>query len=130
MRGSDLAEELLKQSDYDYETGTAMHSSGRYVYAVFMSHLALEKALKALYAHLKDTVPPRTHNLLMLLEELQLTPPKEITEFLRMISDVSITARYPYKLSESLKTFDPERSRLILDKTREALRWLKRELEE
>lgn len=66
MKGIDLARELLKQSDYDYETATAMHKSGGYVYTVFMAHLALEKALKALYAYLKNDMPPRTHNLLML----------------------------------------------------------------
>jgi len=46
-----------------------------------------------------------------------------------MISDVSITARYPYKLSEAVKTFNSDRSRLILDKAGEVLRWLKNELE-
>ncbi|HAA84982.1 MAG TPA: DNA-binding protein [Kosmotogaceae bacterium] len=115
--------------DYDYETASAMHSSGRYIYTVFSSHLALEKSLKAIYAYLKDDMPPRVHNLLVLLESLDLDLPDEMVGFLRTISDVSITARYPYKLSDAVVTFNEERSRLILDKTSEVLKWLKKRLE-
>ena len=43
---SDKYKEWLKQADYDMDTADAMHSSGRYFYAVFMCHLSIEKALK------------------------------------------------------------------------------------
>jgi len=43
------SKEWLKQSDYDFETAKAMFKAGRYIYAVFMCHLSVEKALKALY---------------------------------------------------------------------------------
>ena len=42
-------EEWLKQADYDYETAEAMFKTGRYIYAIFMCHLAIEKTLKGLY---------------------------------------------------------------------------------
>ncbi len=34
-------------SDYDLETARHMFETGRYVYVIFMCHLALEKLLKA-----------------------------------------------------------------------------------
>jgi hypothetical protein len=40
--------EWLNQSEYDFETAQAMYKTKRYVYAIFMCHLALEKFLKAL----------------------------------------------------------------------------------
>ncbi len=38
--------EWLAQADYDIETAELMISGGRHFYAVFMCHLAVEKALK------------------------------------------------------------------------------------
>jgi HEPN domain-containing protein len=40
-------EEWLRQADYDIDAAEYMYQGGRYVYAVFMCHLAIEKALKA-----------------------------------------------------------------------------------
>ena len=42
-------QEWLNQSDYDMDTAEYMHQGGRHIYAVFMCHLAIEKALKGLY---------------------------------------------------------------------------------
>ena len=38
-----LPEEWLKQSEYDMGIAKAMLKTGRYIYAVFMCHLAIEK---------------------------------------------------------------------------------------
>ena len=42
-------EEWLRQSDYDMDTALYMYEGGRFIYAVFMCHLAVEKTLKGLY---------------------------------------------------------------------------------
>jgi len=39
-------DEWLKQADYDMDTAEFMFSGERYFYAVFMSHISIEKALK------------------------------------------------------------------------------------
>lgn len=44
------ADEWFLQADYDLETALAMLNSGRYIYTVFMAHLAIEKAIKGIYA--------------------------------------------------------------------------------
>lgn len=71
---NDRHEEWLKQADYDMGTADAMFRSGRYFYAVFMCHLAIEKALKGLYAEVLDATPPKTHNLLYLLDKIGKNP--------------------------------------------------------
>lgn len=43
------AEEWLRQAEYDLDTADAMYTTGRNFYAIFMCHLAIEKALKGLY---------------------------------------------------------------------------------
>ena len=67
---SDKYKEWLKQADYDMDTADVMYSSGRYFYAVFMCHLSIEKALKGLYYKVLGEVPPKTHNLLYLLNKI------------------------------------------------------------
>ena len=61
--------EWLKQADYDMDTAEFMCRGGRYFYAVFMCHLAIEKALKGLYQRNLQETPPKTHNLIYLLSK-------------------------------------------------------------
>ena len=48
-----------------------MFKEDRYFYAIFMCHLAIEKALKGLYQLKLEQVPPKTHNLIYLLDSLR-----------------------------------------------------------
>jgi len=43
-------ENFLLSSNYDLETAKYMHKSRRYVYVIFMCHMAIEKVLKAIVA--------------------------------------------------------------------------------
>ena len=61
--------EWLRQADYDIETAEFMFNGGRYFYSIFMCHLAIEKALKGLYQFKLEQVPPKTHNLVYLLDQ-------------------------------------------------------------
>lgn len=42
-------DEWLIQAEYDLDSAKAMYETGRYFYAVFMIHLAIEKGLKGLF---------------------------------------------------------------------------------
>lgn len=75
---SDKYKEWLKQADYDMDTADAMYSSGRYFYAVFMCHMSIGKALKGLYAKILDEVPPKTHNLLYLVNKIGKQPEQDL----------------------------------------------------
>jgi len=55
--------EWFRQSDYDIATAQALTDSGRYIYAVFMCHLSIEKALKGHYYKKFGEQAPKTHNL-------------------------------------------------------------------
>lgn len=61
-----LSDEWLIQSDYDFNTAKDMFKAGRYIYTVYMCHLAIEKALKSLVSLATKEAPPRTHNLIQL----------------------------------------------------------------
>ena len=72
-----------------------MFSAGRNIYAVFMSHLAIEKALKAIYHQKFAEIPPKTHSLMYLLNKIELRPPIEIGEFIADLDHAGVATRYP-----------------------------------
>ncbi len=53
----------LAGAQYDLETAEHMLRTGRYLYVVFMCHLAIEKTLKALVCEATNASPPRIHDL-------------------------------------------------------------------
>jgi len=61
---------LWLQALEDLKTAEVLLEAGRFYASVFFSQQAAEKALKALYIHERAEMPPRTHNLLDLLEAL------------------------------------------------------------
>lgn len=75
------------------ETADAMFTSGRYFYAVFMSHLAIEKALEGIYHRKLNEIPPKTHYLIYLLNRIAIKPPEPIGKFLIKLNEASVTTR-------------------------------------
>jgi hypothetical protein len=51
-------ENWLAQVEYDLTTAEHMLQGGRYLYVIFMCHLALEKVLKALVTEETQKLPP------------------------------------------------------------------------
>jgi len=119
--------EWLRQAEYDYETAQAMHASGRYFYAVFMCHLAVEKALKGLAQRRSGEIPPKTHNLIYLLNLGGAAAPETVGRFLVTLNQASIATRYPEDLARMQTDFTAAVAAEILQRTREALEWIKRQ---
>jgi HEPN domain-containing protein len=53
-------------AEYDLETARHMLTTGRYLYVVFLCHLALEKMLKAHVSEITQVFPAKTHDLINL----------------------------------------------------------------
>ncbi|MBM4030472.1 MAG: HEPN domain-containing protein [Planctomycetes bacterium] len=117
--------EWLEQADYDMGTAQDMFNAGRYIYAVFMCHLSIEKALKAAYAAKLGTHPPRSHSLVGLAKQVGLSPPPDIGSFLVRLSEASIPTRYPEKLAALKKAYGRTRAAGILSQGRSTLAWIR-----
>ncbi len=124
----DITKEWILQSDYDFGTAQAMFQSERYVYVIFMCHLALEKAIKGLYYEKLNKVPPRSHDLLFISRQIDLNLPEEINFFFSTIDDVSFSTRYPENFSKALKTYSREKAIEIIEKTGDTITWIKKQL--
>ena len=125
-------EEWMKQADYDIATADAMLKAGRYIYAIFMAHLALEKALKSIYAKTLNLEPPRTHNLILLLERIEtkteLGFTKTQNEFVEFINEKSVPSRYPDTLQQVLKEYRKIETTKLVEQSKGIIKCLKKKL--
>ena len=119
--------EWLKQAEYDLETANFMHSGGRFFYAVFMCHLAIEKALKGLYQKKFQKIPEKTHNLVFFLQKLETAPPEETGKFIVRLNSASVATRYPESLAAISSNYTGEIAKGIIEESQEALEWAKRQ---
>jgi len=71
------------------------HVKERYLYVIFLCHLALEKLLKAHVAEVTQTVPIKTHDLIYLVKKSELDLPENHFDFIGKINTASIPTRYP-----------------------------------
>jgi len=121
-------DEWFKQADYDIDTAEFLFSGKRYFYAVFMSHLTIEKALKGLHIRKSKDTPPKTHNLLYLVELMNLELTEDMYDFVFTLNRISTLTRYPISLESMLAEYDSEKTKMILGKSKELLKWLKTKL--
>jgi HEPN domain-containing protein len=121
-------EEWLLQASYDLETADAIFGTGRYMYTVFMCHLSIEKALKGLYTKKLEEEPPKTHNLIYLIEKIGIQMPDNLYDFVFSLNRVSVPTRYPDDLKRILKDYDKDITKEILTKSKDVLKWLKERL--
>jgi HEPN domain-containing protein len=121
----DKHKEWLKQADYDMDTADAMYMSGRYFYAVFMCHMSIEKALKGLYSKILNETPPKTQNLLYLINKTGRKPEQEIEKFITKLNTASITTRYPDDLVKIQSAYTKEITKELIAKSKDVLQWLK-----
>lgn len=120
--------EWFKQADYDIKTARIMFDNKRYIYAVFMCHLSIEKALKEIYNQKLKKAPPKIHNLIYLIEKTELKLPDYLYDFVFTLNRVSIHARYPDDLQKLLKEYNKKKTKEILEKSQEVLKWLRAKL--
>lgn len=123
----DPVENWLACARYDLRTASAMLASRQYIYVAFMSHLAVEKAIKAVIQRKTGTVPPRSHDLLHLIKLSGCRPAPEMLDFVGEINNASIPTRYPDDLKQMTREYNRKRVDNYLTQARGTIRWLSRQ---
>jgi HEPN domain-containing protein len=116
----------LTSAHHDLEAAESLFSQSKYDWCLFIGHLVLEKALKALFVktHEENSVIPKTHNLLKLAEfsKISLSDTQRLS--LLNFNDFNIEARYPdYKLKFYTKC-DKEFTENNFTQIKEMYQWL------
>lgn len=117
--------EWILQAEYDMETADIMFNSGRYFYAVFMCHLAIEKALKGIFLLKLGEIPPKTHNLIYLLNKINIKPNEYIRGIITRLNETNIVTRYPDDLKSLQKDYSRDVVANIMKRSKEAFEWIK-----
>lgn len=84
--------------------------------------------MKGVYAKKFKKDPPKIHDLSYLIEKIELELSEIHQNFLEDLNDLSVPTRYPDELEKLLKEFRKDRTKEILNKTKELLTWLKGKL--
>ena len=116
----------IEMAEYDLETARHMLATGRFLYVIFMCHLALEKMLKAHFTAVHHSVPPKTHDLLYLVKKSGLDLPQPYLEFVGKINNASVPTRYPDDLRKMIAQYPEPIARSYLEETQEVLLWLRK----
>lgn len=109
------------------ETAESLLAHGRYQFAVFVCHLAVEKALKGLYHSRVDRVPPKVHNLLHFVNELNLEIDRDRYRVLARLNEAQIASRYPDELDAALRKYTAPKVEEIIAASKEAIQWIKQQ---
>ncbi len=117
------ANNWLRQGMADFKTANDCLEDGNYYASAFFCQQTIEKCLKGLYIVRKRDTPPKTHNLLEL--SLKLNIPEEFLSVVRELTPEFIITRYPDAIGGiPADLYDKEKSRRILEITREFFEWM------
>lgn len=117
----------IATADYDLKTAEAMLISKRYIYVIFMSHLSIEKMIKAVISTEVKGLPPRSHSLLFLAQKASIQFPDDLQEFIELLDNVSIIIRYPEDLKTMSREFNKKKAEEVFSVTRRTLKWLRQD---
>ena len=113
---------------YDMGTAEDILSTGRYPYALFMAHMALEKALKALFVKRTHRHAPRTHSLTMLARLIRSEVPRDMLEKLASYAGFHVQTRYPDYMYEFYEQCTEDFTRKTVEEMKGVFEWLIRKL--
>jgi len=112
---------------YDIDTAKQMFRTKRYVYVIFMCHLAIEKALKAIICEETNKFPPKTHDLILLTNLGKVEFPDDLLNFIGMINNAAVVTRYPEDLSKLVSSYPKEVAQEYLNKALKVIRCIKQD---
>ncbi len=104
-----------------------MLKTGRYIYVIFLCHLAIEKLLKAVVAQSQEKHPPYTHDLYELIGLAHLEIPHKHQSVIARLNELTIATRYPEDFQQLVKHYPKPVAEGFLKESKAFLKWLERE---
>ena len=118
----------LDMVSYDLTTAKHMFKTGRYVYVIFMCHLAIEKVFKAIVCEETNKISPKTHDLIYLINLGKIKLTGDLLDFVGIINNVSIVTRYPEDLSKLVSSYPKKITGEYLKRTLEIIKCIKQDV--
>ena len=120
-----IHQKWLERVKYDIDTSDAMHTTGRYIYTVFMCQQALEKSFKALMAFKGMEILP-IHNLRRLAEIAGVVDEISPVDLRKIdfLSQYYLNARYKEDIEELSLQITADTAKIYLNFSKEKIEWL------
>lgn len=114
-------------AEADLDSAKVNLQAGRFYVTAFLSQQCVEKGLKAVWIHQRRHMPPKTHNLPELAEELSVYSQFE-TAFLRL-NPLYVSTRYPDAANGvPSRNYNRALAEEILHDAEEVMAWCRDEL--
>jgi HEPN domain-containing protein len=124
MERDDIVGYWIDSSEDDYRVMQSLFDNGYYVWALFLSHLVIEKLLKASYVKNVDVNYPRIHNLVELAAKAKLDLTTEQKVSLVELTTFNLRARYPDYKNRFRKKATREFAESHISKVKDFRQWL------
>jgi HEPN domain-containing protein len=126
----DQTEYWYKESFESYDTAKVLSANKKYLESAFFCHLSIEKMLKAHIAKKTGELPPKSHNLLYLIEQtdLKVSLNDDQLDFFSNLTLYQLEGRYPGDRTLLYKQTTVTEFEQILKRTGVELKWLKQML--
>ncbi len=106
-------------ADDDWEAVNSLYEAGKYLQSLFFAHLVLEKYCKAHWVKdNSDNFPPKTHNLVRLIDATDLVLEEEDLQFLEEFNDFQLEGRYPDYLFNIQRRCNQSYTNTLLEKVK------------
>jgi HEPN domain-containing protein len=115
----------ITSAESDLEVAETLLFSKKNLWCLFITHLVIEKCLKALYVNVFNQVPPKIHNLLFLVEKTELELEESQIVLLDRLNLFQISARYPDYKNNVNQFCTDEFTVDIFQKSKEFFQWIK-----
>lgn len=115
----------LDSAENDLLSAETLLDNDKYDWALFIAHLILEKTHKAHFVKDFDSVPPKTHNLVLLAEKVSLDISEDTIKYFDNINNFNIEARYPEYKYEFYKIVNKDMAVVNFNKIKDIYLWLK-----
>jgi HEPN domain-containing protein len=114
----------IESSDDDFRVMQSLFDNKHYVWALFLSHLVIEKLLKACHVKNVDANYPRIHNLVEIAVKAKLDLSMEQKESLVELTTFNLRARYPDYKNRFQRKATREFAESHITKVKEFRQWL------
>jgi HEPN domain-containing protein len=107
------------------ETAEILISNNKYIEGLFFCHLCIEKILKALVVKEIKDIPPKSHDLFLLIEKASIKISEDQSDFLEKLMIYQLEGRYP-DFYPKVPTIEKAKDYLI--KTKFLFSWFREKL--
>ena len=132
MANKDRADKWLGIVAEDMSVAELLFNNGHWLYTAFMCHQVIEKSLKAYWCVCRDDDPPfiHVHERIAKGCGLYTKMSEDQKNFLALIRDMNIEARYQETKDAMARTLNSEITAKILEQTKQLYEWILQKIEE